>query len=107
MPSLVVRMLRHALLHDGADLGIVGTGTGASTALAACRLGEGHVTAVDIDPYLNVAAAARMGAVGMGPKVVTCNATGPLPGDFDRIVSMVALLNLAGVVAALRPGDGW
>ncbi|MET9444374.1 hypothetical protein [Streptomyces sp. NPDC006610] len=40
----------------------------------------------------------------MSPQVVKCDAKGPLPGDFDRIVSMVALHNLATVVAALRPG---
>ncbi|WP_411141535.1 methyltransferase domain-containing protein [Streptomyces sp. x-80] len=104
MPGLVVRMLRHGQLYDGADLGLIGTGTGASTALAARRLGDKHVTAMDVDPYLTEAAITRLAALGMSPRVVTCDATGPLPGDFDRIVSMVALGNLAGAVAALRPG---
>ncbi|MEU8876519.1 methyltransferase domain-containing protein [Streptomyces javensis] len=104
MPGLVVRMLRHGLLYDGADLGLIGTGTGASTALAAWRLGEKHVTAMDVDPYLTGTAADRLASLGMSPKVVTCDVTGPLPGDFDRIVSMVALPNLASVTAALRPG---
>ncbi|MFD5384065.1 methyltransferase domain-containing protein [Streptomyces sp. NPDC127074] len=104
MPGLVVRMLRHGLLYDGADLGLIGTGTGASTALAARRLGDKHVTAMDIDPYLTEAAIDRLASLDMSPQVVTCDATGPLPGDFDRIVSMVAPHNLAGVTAALRPG---
>ncbi|MFF2850137.1 methyltransferase domain-containing protein [Streptomyces sp. NPDC058001] len=104
MPGLVVRMLRHGQLYDGADLGLIGTGTGASTALAARRLGDKHVMAMDVDPYLNEAAAARLAALGLSPQVITCDATGPLPGDFDRIVSMVALRNLATVLAALRPG---
>ncbi|MFE7661728.1 MULTISPECIES: methyltransferase domain-containing protein [Streptomyces] len=104
MPGLVVRMLRHGLLYDGADLGLIGTGTGASTALAVHRLGAGHVTAMDVDPYLTEAATARLASLGMSPRVVTCDATESLPGDFDRIVSMVALRNLAGVLAALRPG---
>ncbi|MGP3987815.1 methyltransferase domain-containing protein [Streptomyces sp. 3N207] len=104
MPGLVVRMLRHGLLYDGADLGLIGTGTGASTALAARRLGDKHVTTVDVDPYLTAAATERLASLGMSPQVVTCDATEPLPGDFDRIVSMVALRNLASVVAALRPG---
>ncbi|GHJ30710.1 protein-L-isoaspartate O-methyltransferase [Streptomyces hygroscopicus subsp. sporocinereus] len=104
MTGLVVRMLRHGLLYDGADLGLIGTGTGASTALAAHRLGAAHVTAMDVDPYLTEAATARLASLGMFPRVITCDATGPLPEDFDRIVSMVALSHLAGVVAALRPG---
>ncbi|AQW52141.1 methyltransferase domain-containing protein [Streptomyces violaceusniger] len=104
MPGLVVRMLRHGLLYDGADLGLIGTGTGVSTALAARRLGDKHVTAMDIDPYLTEAAIDRLASLDMSPQVVTCDATGPLPGDFDRIVSMVAPHNLAGVTAALRPG---
>ncbi|MFD4996206.1 methyltransferase domain-containing protein [Streptomyces buecherae] len=103
-PSLVVRMLRHGLLFDGADVGLIGTGTGMSTALVARRFGQDHVTAIDVDPYLTEAATQRLGSIGLTPKVVTCDATGPLPGDFDRIVSLVALPNLASVVAALRPG---
>ncbi|GAA0952673.1 MULTISPECIES: methyltransferase domain-containing protein [Streptomyces violaceusniger group] len=104
MPGLVVRMLRHGLLYDGADLGLIGTGTGASTALASRRLGGKHVTAMDVDPYLTGTATDRLASLGMSPQVVTCDVTGPLPGDFDRIVSMVALRNLASVTAALRPG---
>ncbi|MFI1582295.1 methyltransferase domain-containing protein [Embleya sp. NPDC020630] len=104
MPGLVVRMLRHGLLYDGADLALIGTGTGASTALAAHRLGDARVTSFDVDPYLTEAAKARLASIGSAPRVITCDATGPLPGDFDRIVSMVALGNLAGPLAALRPG---
>ncbi|ADI08679.1 hypothetical protein SBI_05559 [Streptomyces bingchenggensis BCW-1] len=104
MPGLAVRMLRHGLLYDGADLGLIGTGSGGSTALAVHRLGDKHVTALDVDPYLTEAATARLASLGMSPRVVTCDASGPLPGDFDRIVSMVALRSLAGVLAALRPG---
>lgn len=104
MPGLVVRMLRHGRLYDGADLALIGTGTGASTALAVRRLGDKHVTAMDVDPYLTEAATGRLASIGMSPQVITRDATGPLPGDYDRIVSLVALRNLAGVLAALRPG---
>ncbi|QKW50988.1 methyltransferase domain-containing protein [Streptomyces buecherae] len=104
LPSLVVRMLRHGLLYDGADVGLIGTGTGTSTALVARRFGSGRVTSMDVDPYLTEAATRRLGSIGLAPKVVTCDATGPLPGTFDRIVSLVALPNLASAVAALRPG---
>ncbi|MFI1159552.1 hypothetical protein [Streptomyces sioyaensis] len=59
---------------------------------------------MDVDRYLTEAATERLASLGMSPQVITCDATGPLPGDFDRIVSMVALRNLAGPLAALRPG---
>ncbi|MGA4840688.1 protein-L-isoaspartate(D-aspartate) O-methyltransferase [Streptomyces sp. G45] len=104
MPGLVVRMLRHAELYDGADLALIGAGSGASTALAVHRLGERHVTAVDVDPYLTEAAAARLGALGMAPRVLTGDVMGSLPGGFDRLVSLVALPHLAGALGALRPG---
>lgn len=103
-PSLVIRMLRHGLLYDGADVGLIGTGTGTSTALVARRFGSDRVTSMDVDPYLTEAATRRLDSIGLAPKVVTCDATGPLPGTFDRVVSLVALPNLASVVAALRPG---
>ncbi|MEV0444557.1 class I SAM-dependent methyltransferase [Streptomyces spectabilis] len=97
-------MLRHAHVYDGADLAMIGAGSGASTALAVHRLGEKHVTAVDVDPYLAEAATTRLASLGMSPQVVTGDATKPLPGDFDRVVSLVALPNLASALAALRPG---
>ena len=50
MPGLVVRMYQHAQLGDGADILDVGTGSGYGCALLARRLGEQHVTSIDIDP---------------------------------------------------------
>ncbi len=104
LPTFVARMLRHGLLYDGADVGLIGTGTGTSTALVARRFGSDRVTSIDVDPHLTEAATRRLDSIGLAPKVVTCDATGPLPGTFDRIVSLVALPNLASAVAALRPG---
>lgn len=106
LPSLVVQMFRHALITDGMDVLDVGTGSGYGCALLAKRLGDQHVTSVDVDGYLTKAAAERLDGTGLHPEVITCDATGPLPGSYDRIVSTVAVRPIpASWLAALRP-DG-
>ena len=104
LPSLVVRMYRHARLFDGADVLDVGTGSGYGCALLAKRFGKG-VTSVDVDPYLVKVAAERLDAIGLHPRIEAVDATGPLPGTYDRIVASVSMKPIpASLVAALRPG---
>ncbi|GAA0435983.1 methyltransferase domain-containing protein [Streptomyces luteireticuli] len=104
-PGLVIQMYRHGRLTKGLDLLDIGTGSGYGTALAARLLGEKHVTAIDVDPYLEEAARERLDRLGLRPDIVTCDATGPLPGTYDRIVSMVSVWPVpASWLAALRPG---
>ncbi|GAB2746238.1 methyltransferase domain-containing protein [Kitasatospora kifunensis] len=104
-PALVVQMLRHGRLTTGARLLDVATGSGYSAALAAHRFGDQNVTSIDVDPYLTHAARDRLDSIGLHPEVITCDATGELPGDFDRIVSMVSMPRIpASWLAALRPG---
>lgn len=104
-PSLVVRMLRHGMITDNTDLLIVGTGSGYSTALACARLGAEQVSSVDVDGYLVKAATERLASAGLELTVREADATGPLPGTYDRIVSMVAVRPVpASWLAALRPG---
>ncbi|WP_424643233.1 methyltransferase domain-containing protein [Embleya sp. AB8] len=105
MPGLVVQMLRHGRLTEGVDLLDVGTGAGGLTAYAARRLGAEHVTSVDVDPYLVDAARDRLAAMGLQPTFATVDATGPLPGTYDRIIATVSVRLLpASWLAALRPG---
>ena len=105
MPGLVVQMYRHAMIGDGMRVLDVGTGSGYGCALLAKRLGDRWVTSVDIDEYLARAAAERLDGIGLHPRIVTGDATGPLPGTYDRIVAMVAVRPVpAGWLAALRPG---
>lgn len=52
LPGLIVQMLRHAHVYDGADVLDVGTGSGYGCAVLAHRLGGQHVTSVDVDAYL-------------------------------------------------------
>jgi protein-L-isoaspartate O-methyltransferase len=105
LPSLLVRMYRHAMITDGMDVLDVGTGSGYGTALLATRLSDTHVTSVDLDEYLAKAAAERLDSIGLHPDVRARDATGPLPGTYDRIVATVAVRPVpASWLAALRPG---
>ena len=108
MPGLLVQMYRHAMITDSADVLDVGTGTGYGTALLAQRLGERHVTSVDVDPYLLKAATERLDSIGLRPAAEACDATGPLPGGagrYDRIIATVAVRPVpASWLTALRPG---
>ncbi|EGX55743.1 hypothetical protein SZN_31359 [Streptomyces zinciresistens K42] len=107
MPSLVVRMLRHGRLGDGLSLLDLGTGAGGLTAYACHRLGDAHVTSLDVDPYLVGAARDRLAGMGYHPKMIAADATEQVPGSYERIVSTVALTpgpKLRAVLAALVPG---
>jgi SAM-dependent methyltransferase len=98
-------MYRHAGVTDGVDVLDVGTGSGYGYALLARRLGDRHVTSVDVDGYLVKAAAERLATIGLHPGVTVCDATGPLPGSYDRIVSMMSVAPVpASWLTALRPG---
>ncbi|WP_353938338.1 50S ribosomal protein L11 methyltransferase [Streptomyces ficellus] len=91
LPSLIVKMFQHGRIADGDQLLDVGTGSGYGTALAALRLGEDHVTSVDVDPYLVDAARCRLDGLGLRPQLEVVDATGPLPGVYDRIVATVGV----------------
>ncbi|WP_329518870.1 methyltransferase domain-containing protein [Spirillospora sp. NBC_01491] len=105
LPGLLVHMFQHARLADGLDVLDVGTGSGYGTALLATRLGDRHVTSVDVDPYLVQAAAERLDRTGLRPQACTVDATGPVPGTFDRIIATVSVRPVpASWLAGLRPG---
>jgi hypothetical protein len=60
---------------------------------------------IDAGAYLTHVAAERLAGIGLRPQVITGDATGPLPGSYDRIVSTVAVRPIpASWLAALRPG---
>jgi SAM-dependent methyltransferase len=98
-------MYRHAYITDDTDILDVGTGSGYGCALLTRRLGDDHVTSVDVDDYLAKAAVERLASIGLHPRVTACDATGPLPGSYDRIVSMMSVAPIpASWLTALRPG---
>ncbi|MFF4934985.1 methyltransferase domain-containing protein [Streptomyces griseofuscus] len=107
LPSLVVRMLRHTRIGNGLSLLDLGTGAGGLTAYACHRIGDEHVSSLDVDPYLVSAARARLAAMGHHPHMITADATKEVPGTYDRIVCTVALPpgpGLRAVVGALKQG---
>ena len=105
LPGLIVRLAQHAYLADGVNVLDVGTGSGYGCALLAARLGAQRVTSVDVDPYLTAAAAERLDSVGLRSAVLTADATGVVPGTYDRIIATVAVRPVpASWLAALRPG---
>jgi SAM-dependent methyltransferase len=63
------------------------------------------VTSIDIDPYLVKAAEERLDGIGYRPRLAVADATGPLPGTFDRIVSMTSVAPVpTSWLTALNPG---
>ncbi|SFO13212.1 Protein-L-isoaspartate O-methyltransferase [Streptomyces sp. cf124] len=104
LPSLVVRMYRHAMIADDNQI-LVTTGTGYGTALACARLGSDHVTSVDVDEWLVNIAQDRLSLMGERPRVEVCDITGPLPGEYDRIVATVSVRRVpVSWLQALRRG---
>ncbi|MET9529621.1 protein-L-isoaspartate(D-aspartate) O-methyltransferase [Streptomyces sp. NPDC006649] len=105
LPSLLVRMFQHARLDDDDTLLDVGTGSGYGTALACMRLGHDQVTSVDVDSYLTEAAGCRLAEVGLRPQLHTLDASGALPGVYDRIVATVGIRPVpTSWLTALKPG---
>ncbi|WP_338056455.1 protein-L-isoaspartate(D-aspartate) O-methyltransferase [Streptomyces torulosus] len=104
LPSLVVRMYRHAMIADDSRL-LVTTGTGYGTALACARLGDHRVTSVDVDADLVKRAGDRLAEIGEHPRLEVCDITGDLPGKYDRIVATVSVRPVpVSWLRALRPG---
>jgi protein-L-isoaspartate O-methyltransferase len=104
-PGLTVRMLRLAGLRRGDAICDMGTGSGYSAALLCYRFGDSAVTSIDVDPYLTKAAGERLAGIGYYPRVHTCDATGPLPGEFDAIIASFSVRACPpSWLTALRPG---
>ncbi|MDH6578549.1 methyltransferase domain-containing protein [Kitasatospora sp. MAP5-34] len=90
LTALVVKMLRHGRINAGHDVLDIGTGAGGLTAIAARRLGDRHITTVDVDEYLTEAGRARLAGMGLHPEFMTLDATGPVPGSYDRVIATVS-----------------
>ncbi|MBX3168185.1 MAG: methyltransferase domain-containing protein [Candidatus Eremiobacteraeota bacterium] len=105
LPTLVLMMLRHLRVFEGARVLDVGTGPGYAAALLSHRLGGNCVTSIDVDPYLVEVARERLGGLDLRPTLKVCDATGPLPGQYDRIVATVSVRPVPpSWLTALKPG---
>ncbi|WP_447037497.1 methyltransferase domain-containing protein [Streptomyces sp. DSM 118878] len=94
-PSLMAQMLAWLEVRDGVDCDVleIGAGTGYNAALLAHRLGDDHVTTVDLDPEITESARRHLAAAGYHPAVVTgdgaagCRERAP----YDRIIATCSL----------------
>ncbi|MFI0240114.1 methyltransferase domain-containing protein [Streptomyces sp. NPDC016845] len=92
-PSLMARMLVDLDVRDGDRVLEIGAGTGYNAALLAHRLGDDHVTTVDLDPEITESARNHLAAAGHRPAVVTGDGARGCPerAPYDRILATCAL----------------
>lgn len=107
-PSLMAKMLDELDLRDGdCDVLEIGAGTGYNAALLAHRLGEEHVTTVDLDPEITESARRHLTAAGYHPAVVTGDGGAGCPerAPYDRIIATCSLPSVPRPwLAQCRPG---
>ncbi|MFI6005902.1 methyltransferase domain-containing protein [Streptomyces sp. NPDC051366] len=87
-PSLMAKMLQALDVRDGDDVLEIGAGTGYNAALLCHRLGDEHVTTVDLDEEITESARAHLARLGYRPTVVTGDGARGCPAraPFDRIL---------------------
>ncbi|MGR3938081.1 methyltransferase domain-containing protein [Streptomyces sp. BRA346] len=93
MPSVVGTMLDALDIRQGQRVLEIGAGTGYNAALLSARLGDEHVTTVEVDPVLADGARAALKAIGHRPAVITGDGAGGWPGGapYDRIIATCAV----------------
>src|SRR5438874_6872280 len=87
-PGLMAAMLDALHVEPGMSVLEIGTGTGYNAAILCHRLGDKHVTTVDIDSRLVGSARERLANLGFHPTSATTNAVIEVPGGpYDRIIT--------------------
>ncbi|MFG2132372.1 methyltransferase domain-containing protein [Streptomyces sp. NPDC048751] len=106
-PSLMALMLAELRVEEGDRVLEIGAGTGYNAALLAYRLGDDHVTTVDLDPEITESARRHLADAGYHPTVVTGDGARGVPerAPFDRIIATCALPAIPPAwIAQCRPG---
>src|SRR5262249_16623337 len=88
MPSLMAGMLEALDLQPGHRVLEIGTGTGYNAALLCHRVGDGHVTSIELHPDLAASAQATLSSLGLHPEVLVGDGAHPASRSmrFDRII---------------------
>ncbi|MFI6701084.1 methyltransferase domain-containing protein [Streptomyces sp. NPDC050509] len=106
-PSLMARMLVELDVRDGHRVLEIGAGSGYNAALLAHRLGDAHVTTVDLEPEITESARTHLAEAGYRPAVVTGDGARGCPerAPFDRIIATCTLPSVPRAwTAQSRPG---
>ncbi|MFK4064719.1 methyltransferase domain-containing protein [Streptomyces sp. NPDC029674] len=106
-PSLMAKMLVELDVREGDRVLEIGAGTGYNAALLAHRLGDDHVTTVDLDPEITESARRHLTAAGYRPAVVTGDGAAGCPerAPYDRIIATCTLSSVPGTwLGQCRPG---
>ncbi|WP_181799193.1 methyltransferase domain-containing protein [Kitasatospora acidiphila] len=107
MPTVVATMLRHLDAADGMRVLEVGTGTGWTAGLLSRRLGAVNVVSIEVDAALAADARARLGALGLRPRVVVGDGMlgHPAGAPFQRLHLTAAVQQLpAALIEQCEPG---
>ncbi|MFE1552034.1 methyltransferase domain-containing protein [Streptomyces sp. NPDC058718] len=92
-PSLMALMLQALDVRDGDDVLEIGAGTGYHAALLCHRLGEEHVTTVDLEEEIAESARNHLAAAGYRPAVLAADGARGCAehAPYDRIVATCAV----------------
>lgn len=119
MPSTVVGMLESLDVADGMNVLEIGTGSGYSTGLLCHRLGEDHVTSVEVDHAVSERADAALEAAGYSTWTVAGDGLlgHPRRAPYDRTIATCAVRRIpyawvrqtrpGGIVLATVGPGGW
>ncbi|QDQ11622.1 methyltransferase domain-containing protein [Streptomyces spectabilis] len=108
-PSLMAKMLVELRVDEGGPCDVleIGAGTGYNAALLAHRLGDGHVTTVDLDPEITESARRHLAVAGYRPTVVTGDGAAGCArrAPYDRIIATCTLSSVPRPwLGQCRPG---
>ncbi len=106
-PSLMAAMLGALDTHHGHRVLEVGTGSGYNAALLAHRLGDTHLTTIDVDPALCHRAHHALATIGRHPRVICADGAQGITADqpYDRVISTVAFTHVPPAwLTHTRPG---
>lgn len=87
LPGLSLTMYRLARIQEMDAVLDIGTGSGYACMMAGLRYPDAQITTVDVDPYTVTSAVDRLGEFGLHPNFAVCDALGPVPGTYDRIIA--------------------